>query len=142
VELLGFLSCLPLLEQYARNAFEGEMNVEYALFTRRNYKFPEKQPAPHSCWDEEKGELYKHFPAGKEFVIGSTDKDHFYVFMQDNRPENIPVEPYSTIEVAMNDMPRSSMDHFYRGDNFVTESVTLSESGISKIILKKQRSIV
>jgi len=128
------LSCLPLLEQYARNAFEGEMNVEYALFTRRNYKYPEKQPTPHSCWDEEKCELYKYFPSGKEFIVGSLDKDHFYVFMQDNRPENEPIEPYSTIEIAMNDMERTSMNHFYKGDNFVSEKETLSDSGISKII--------
>jgi len=31
------LSCLPLLEQYARNTFEGEMEIEYALFTRRKF---------------------------------------------------------------------------------------------------------
>jgi len=128
------LSCLPLLEQYARNAFEGEMIIEYALFTRRNYKYPEKQPAPHSCWDEEKGELYKHFPLGKEFVIGNRDEDHFYVFMQDNRPEKDPVEPYSTIEVAMNDMDRSTMNHFYKNNSFVSEQETLSNSGITKII--------
>jgi len=128
------LSCLPLLEQYARNAFEGEMIVEYALFTRRNYKYPEKQPAPHSCWEEEKAELMKHFPLGKEFVVGSTEKDHFYVYMQDNRNDNEPIEPYSTVEIAMNDMDRNSMNHFYKGDGFVCEDETLSKSGITKIL--------
>jgi S-adenosylmethionine decarboxylase len=128
------LSCLPLLEQYARNAFEGEMIVEYALFTRRNYKYPEKQPAPHSCWEEEQAELMKHFPLGKEFVVGDKEGDHFYVYMQDNRPENEVVEPYSTVEIAMNDMDRTAMNHFYKGDNFVSEDVTLTDSGISKII--------
>jgi S-adenosylmethionine decarboxylase len=122
------------LEQYARNAFEGEMIIEYALFTRRNYKYPEKQPCPHSCWDEEKNELFKHFPLGKDYVVGSKDEDHFYVFMQDNRSETETIEPYSTIEIAMNDMPRSSMDHFYKGEKFTTEKDTLSDSGISKII--------
>jgi len=128
------LSCLGLLEQYARNAFEGEMIVEYALFTRRNYKYPEKQPAPHSCWEEEKAELFKYFPMGKEFVVGSKDKDHFYVFMQDNRDENEPIEPYSTVEIAMNDMDRNAMNHFYKDENFVSEDETLSKSGISKIL--------
>jgi len=128
------LSCLGLLDQYARNAFEGEMIVEYALFTRRNYKYPEKQPCPHSCWDEEKAELYKYFPNGKDFIVGKPEEDHFYVFMQDNRPENVEVEPYSTLEIAMNDMPRSALDHFYKNDRFVAEKDTLTQSGISKII--------
>jgi len=128
------LSCLPLLEQYARNAFEGEMIVEYALFTRRNYKYPEKQPTPHSSWEEEKVNLKKHFKKGTDTVIGDVNGDHFYVFMEDNRSPEEEVDKYSTIEVAMTDLCRESMNNFYRNENFVKESLTLSESGITGII--------
>jgi len=128
------LSCLPLLDQYARNAFEGESLVKYALFTRRNYKFPEKQPTPHSCWDEEKATLKQFFKDGKEFVIGDTNDNHFYVFMQDNRPENEEIEEYSTIEVAMHELHGCSMSHFYKNQNFISEDITLKNSGITGII--------
>jgi len=128
------LSCLPLLEQYARNAFEGEMIVEYALFTRRNYKYPEKQPTPHSSWDEERLTLLKHFKKGIDRIIGDINGEHFYVFMEDNRSPDEEVEKYSTFEVAMHDLPRESMQYFYKNEKFVNESITLSESGIKGII--------
>jgi S-adenosylmethionine decarboxylase len=128
------LSCLPLLEQYARNTFEGEMEIEYALFTRRNFKYPEKQPTPHSCWDEEKQTLLKHFKNGTDTVIGDINEDHFYVFMEDNRSSTEEVDKYSTVEVAMTDLSRESMNNFYKNENFVCESQTLSESGITNII--------
>jgi len=128
------LSCLPLLEQYARNAFEGEMLVEYALFTRRNYKYPQKQPTPHSSWEEEKETLRKHFKNGVDTTIGDSEGDHFYVFMEDNRSPDDEVEKYSTIEIAMNDLSRESMNYFFRNKNFVNESSTLSESGISSLL--------
>jgi len=128
------LSCLPLLEQYARNAFEGDMLVEYALFTRRNYRYPEKQPLPHSSWQEEKVTLLKHFRHGADRIIGDVDGDHFYVYMEDNRLPNEEVEKYSTIEVAMTDLCRDSMSNFYKNESFIAENITLSQSGISSIL--------
>jgi len=128
------LSCLPLLEQYARNAFEGEMMVEYALFTRRNYKYPEKQPTPHSSWEEEKKTLFKHFKNGVDSVIGDFNNDHFYYFMADNRSTNEEIDEYSTIEVAMTDLCRESMENFYKNEKFVSETNTLSESGITNLL--------
>jgi len=128
------LSCLPLLEQYARNAFEGEMIVEYALFTRRNYKYPEKQPTPHSSWEEEKLTLKKHFKNGIDHVIGDINDDHFYVYMEDNRSPDEEVEEYSTVEVAMHDLCRESMQFFYKNENFVSEPSTLCESGITNLL--------
>jgi len=128
------LSCLSLLDQYARNAFECESLVEYALFTRRNYKFPEKQPAPHTCWDEEKLLLKQNFKNGKEFVVGDITSDHFFVFMEDNRPKDANVEQYSTIEVAMHELHGGAMAHFFKNDKFESESITLVNSGITGII--------
>jgi S-adenosylmethionine decarboxylase len=110
------------------------MEIEYALFTRRNFKYPQKQPTPHSCWDEEKQTLLKHFKNGADTIIGDLNGDHFFVFMEDNRPSTEEVDKYSTVEVAMNDLSLESMNNFYKNEKFVCESQTLSESGITSII--------
>jgi len=64
------LSCIPTLLQYARNVFDGEFEMDYVLFTRRNYKYPDKQCFPHTSWEEEINVLKQSFPSGKDFLIG------------------------------------------------------------------------
>jgi len=60
----------------------------------------------------------------------------FYVFMQDNRAQDDSIEEYSTFEIAMNDLSRESMSHFYKTEN-VTGETTLTQSGISELIPEK-----
>jgi len=131
------LTCLSMLEQYARNVFNGEADIDYVLFTRRNYNYPEKQPSPHTSWDEELEVLNSHFPRGNDFLIGEESGDHFHVFINDYRNIDENVEEYCTLEVAMTDLTRDSMSYFYNDEDFESESQTVQDSGISQFIPEK-----
>jgi len=131
------LTCLSMLEQYARSVFDGEADVDYVLFTRRNYNYPEKQPSPHTSWDEELDILNSHFPRGSDYIIGDESGDHFHVFMNDYRGFEENVEEYCTLEVAMTNLSRESMSYFYNDDDFESEAQTLEESGINQFIPEK-----
>jgi len=128
------LSCLPTLFQYARNVFDGEFNLEYALFTRRNYKYPDKQVFPHTSWEEEVNVLKQHFSAGKEYIIGDVEGEHFYVFMDDQRDDQSSIESYTTLEVAMNELPRKSVNYFYKNENYESDDITYFNSGLNMLL--------
>jgi len=92
---------------------------------------------PHSSWEEEKEHIKQHFPYGSEYIVGDTNNDHFYVFIQDNRKMDEIIEDYSTIEIAMNDLSRETMSHFYKSESNNTEGSTIERSGIANIIPDK-----
>jgi len=128
------LTCLPTLIQNAYNVFKGEFELNYVLYTHRDFKFPEKQHFGGN-WEEEKSYLYQIFPKGKDFLVGEANGDQFHVFCQDDRDENSVVPKYSTLEIAMNELCREKMEnHFYKNSNFSSEETTVKESGISTLL--------
>jgi len=141
------LSCIPTLLQYARNVFDGEFEMDYVLFTRRNYKYPDKQCFPHTSWEEEISILKQSFPKGKDYLVGDKNGDHFHLFIDDQRGKDVDIPSYSTIEIAMNDLCRQAMSHYYKKkpiknelEDIVViseEPNTLKESGLNNILPTK-----
>jgi len=131
------LSCIPTLLQYANNVFDGEFEVDYVLFTRRNYKYPDKQCYPHTSWDEEISVLKHSFPTGKDYLVGDKNGDHFHLFIDDQRTKDAEVPSYSTIEIAMNDLCRQAMSHYYKKPKLskdAPEANILKDSGLNNIL--------
>jgi len=72
-------------------------SVSYVNFARRNLFYPDKQPLPHTSWEDETAFLKNHFPEGDGFVFGPRSCDHHYVFVAD----------YQKLNPYFNSFPRS-----------------------------------
>jgi len=61
------LNCLDKLEEYGKVCGS---EIEFLLFTRKNFNFPEKQLHPHRNFEQEVSILNKKFPNGLAHVLG------------------------------------------------------------------------
>lgn len=54
----------------------------YRLFySRKNFLYPEKQPAPHRSWGQEVKFLDDNFTGGRAYMVGRMNGDHWYLYI-------------------------------------------------------------
>ena len=72
------------------------MQLEYVLYTSKNYLFPDSQLYPHTSWEEsvcpnypiffspflifQEAYLHRFFPEENSFVLGNHEDDHIFLF--------------------------------------------------------------
>jgi len=110
--------------------FIGESAIEYVLYSRRNFKFPDEQKTPHSSWGEEVSFLKEMFPDGVSKTIGV--EDTFHVFLADMRDKNCDRQINFT-EVAMRNLDPDVMKYFFMSEDSSSDK-SFYGSGMNSII--------
>lgn len=81
------LQCLvPLLKMAAGIA--GYVEIEELFYSRKNFKRPELQVAPHRDFEEEVALLDSYFDAGRAYCLGAVNKDCWYLYSMSRRAQN------------------------------------------------------
>ncbi|KAG0171263.1 spermidine resistance protein [Apophysomyces sp. BC1034] len=74
--LLALPRILEVAKQYC-----GFEKVWRVFYSRKAFMFPERQVAPHRCWDDEVSFLDKYFDDGSAYKIGKVAGDHWYLYL-------------------------------------------------------------
>lgn len=107
------LSCIPRLLQIASSL---DMTVEFVMFSRKNYLFPDKQKDIHKHWDEEVKYLNTIFD-GNAYIIGPTSGDHWYLYLADYSEPSRIIMPEKTLEIMMHKLDAGVAAQFYKKDS-------------------------
>jgi len=110
------LSCLPTLIECAKQVDCVPVRV---LFSRCNFIFPHVQPVPHCNFDMEVEHLDKFF-SGTPHILGPINGARWHLYTGDfGAADRIGklgghAAKEQVLEIAMFDLDRSAMAHFYR----------------------------
>jgi len=107
------LSIIPKLLEIAQSC---DFDVEFVMFSRKNYLFPQMQKDPHNRWDDEVAYLDTVFD-GQAYVIGPTSGDHWYLYLADYSDNTRIIEPEKTLEIMMHKLDAGVSSQFYRKDD-------------------------
>jgi len=104
------LHCIPKLLEFA----EGyQMEVEFVMFSRKNYLFPQKQVGFHSHWASEVEYLNSIFE-GTSYVLGPQSGDHWHLYLADYSEQSRIISPEKTLEIMMHKLAPEVGASFYR----------------------------
>ena len=60
----------------------GTAAIPYRVFySRKNFKFPDRQRGPHRSWRDEVNSLDKLFLGGSAYMIGKMNGEHWYLYL-------------------------------------------------------------
>lgn len=125
---ISLLNCTDYLLNLAREFCQSE--VSFIYFSRRNFYYPDKQPFPHTSFDDEVTYLKVRFPEGEAYVFGPRTGDHWYLFVADF---GHPHAYDQTLEIAMTGLDRKVMRQFYMDPTFVNAEKKTRDTGIANI---------
>ncbi|XP_046406065.1 S-adenosylmethionine decarboxylase proenzyme isoform X1 [Ischnura elegans] len=140
--LLCLKPLLLLVEQYA-----GYDEVEDVFYSRKNFKRPELQLAPHHSFEEEVALLDTFFNDGAAYCLGTINRDCWYLYtlnrIHNNQnklccgmPKSIDEglhEPDQTLEILMSDLDQRVMNVFTKEFSSTAAEAT-QKSGIDKLM--------
>jgi len=106
------LRILPKLLSYAKAC---QLDIEYVMYSRKNFLMPEKQLAPHTSWNNEVEYLDEYFE-GQSYILGPITKDHWYLYVADYSEPCDAASKEVTLEVMMHKLDRAAASQFYRGE--------------------------
>lgn len=78
------LQCLERLLRLAAGV-AGYVEIEELFYSRKNFKRPELQVAPHRDFEEEVAMLDSYFDAGRAYCLGAVNKDCWYLYTMSRR---------------------------------------------------------
>jgi len=104
------LECIPKVLEIGSSL---GLNVEFVMFSRKNYLFPHKQKNPHNLWNDEVEYLSKYFE-GNSYVIGPQSGDHCFLYLADYSDTSRIVMPEKTLEILMHKLDPDVSASFYR----------------------------
>jgi len=133
------LKCLSKMEEYAK---ARGTEIEYAMFSRKNYNFPHRQKVPHCSFEMEIKTLEKQFgEEGQSYVFGPRiegyDEEYVYVYKKDKeetKNNRSVVESRGSFEMMMSQLDETVMQKFHRNEHFVDAKTTTKEVGLADII--------
>lgn len=76
--------CLETLLKLAVG-MAGYVEIEELFYSRKNFKRPEMQVAPHRDFEEEVALLDSYFDAGRAYCLGAVNKDCWYLYTMSRR---------------------------------------------------------
>ncbi|CAL4061155.1 unnamed protein product, partial [Meganyctiphanes norvegica] len=142
------LCALPLLLSFAQE-YAGYDTVLDLYYSRKNFRRPELQVAPHRTFEEEASILDQLFPGGRAYCMGSMNReDCWYLYtVSPGRPRyniarhNLPHnragkshrEPDQSLEILMTDLDPEKMKYFYKSICSTAAEAT-KDSGIDKLL--------
>jgi len=104
------LKTIPKILEYATAC---DLSVEYVMYSRKNFLFPEKQVYPHIDWQVELEYLDNHFD-GASYILGPITKDHWYLYVADYSEPCDACSKEVTLEIMMHKLDPSAAIEFYR----------------------------
>jgi len=104
------LNCIPKLLEFAGSL---DLQVEFVMFSRKNYLFPSKQKGPHCVWDSEVKYLDSIFD-GTAYTIGPSSSDRWFLYLADYSDNTRIVMPEKTLEIMMHKLDTDVAAQFYR----------------------------
>jgi len=104
------LNCIPKLLEFSEGL---QMEVEFVMFSRKNYLFPHKQIGFHSQWTSEVKYLDSIFE-GTSYVIGPNTSDHWHLYLADYSDSARIISPEKTLEIMMHKLDPVVASGFYR----------------------------
>ncbi|RNF11321.1 S-adenosylmethionine decarboxylase [Trypanosoma rangeli] len=110
------LHAVPYVLEVVSNV-RGE--VEWASFMHKNYSFPWEQKGPHLSMAEEFNSLRTYFPAGRPFIFGPVDSDHYFLFVYDDIIRPSATENDTQLSMTMYGLNRAQTKHWY-SDRFIS----------------------
>jgi len=125
------LKIIPKLLEYANFC---QLEVEYVMYSRKNFLFPEKQVVPHLSWNHELEFLDKHFD-GQSYVLGPINKDHWYLYVADYSEPCDAASKEVTLELMMHKLERVAASQFYRKEGMGDRD---KFSGVMELIDEQQ----
>lgn len=78
------LQCLETCLKLAAGV-AGYVEIEELFYSRKNFKRPEMQVAPHRDFEEEVAHLDSYFEAGRAYCLGAVNKDCWYLYTMSRR---------------------------------------------------------
>jgi len=106
------LHCVPKLLEFAS---ECGLQVEFVMFSRKNYLFPQKQHSTHQIWEQEVKYLNAIFD-GTAYVLGPSASHHWFLYLADYSDTTRVVMPEKTLEIMMHKLDPTVSANFYRKD--------------------------
>lgn len=107
------LRCLPKVLEYAQSC---DLQVQFVMFSRKNFLFPHLQPYPHNNWKVEVEFLNTIFD-GNSYTLGPTNDEHWNLYIADYH-DNPSFRTYEqTMEIMMRDLDRDCARKFYRTED-------------------------
>jgi len=107
------LNCIPKLLEIATGC---GLEVEFVIFSRKNYLFPHVQKDPHNRWEDEVNYINTIFD-GNAYVIGPTSGDHWYLYLADYSDQSRVIIPEKTLEIMMHKLDIGVASRFYRKED-------------------------
>jgi len=104
------LKIIPKLLEYSRAC---QLTVDYVMYSRKNFLFPEKQVYPHIDWRVELDYLDQYFE-GQSYILGPITKDHWYLYVADYSEPCDAASKEVTLEIMMHKLDRAAASQFYR----------------------------
>lgn len=110
---------MELAEKYA-----GYTDIDYLFYSRKNFKRPDLQVAPHRGFEEEVSLLDSFFDGGRAYCLGSINHDCWYLYTYNREgggiavqpqydiTDMVTIEPDQTIEILMTDLDPDVMALF------------------------------
>jgi len=138
------LRCLDKLRQLAKKV---GTDIDFVVFSRKNFNFPQKQKFPHCNFENEVNLLNQQFN-GSAHILGPvlSGGDHHYVYFSERSPEDFETETESrpmfdtknssaTLEILMSELnPAIMNEYFFRNANFVNAKTTTKACGLADIL--------
>lgn len=105
------------------------------FFSRKNFKFPERQLSPHTSLEEEITELNKVFN-GHMYTFGPQTGEHWVMYYAEfSSADNQVIHSDQTLEILMEDLDPEVMQQFYRNrPGYVSAAETTRTSGIADLL--------
>lgn len=103
------LKCIPKLLEYAKIC---DLTVEFVMFSRKNFLFPNEQSYPHNHWSSEVKYLNEFFE-GSAYVLGPLTQEHWYLYVADYH-DGERRQTEQTLELMMHDLDPDIAKKFYK----------------------------
>lgn len=159
IKTCGTTTLLNAIEPIRAVASTLGFELSFIAFHRRDYIFPDAQPAPHTNFEKETEFLSGLFPSGKPHVFGSEDGPRSYLWMatlplvhsQSSSPTSdcTPTTPSGsalapwdavgrsatlTLEVMMTDVHPDVLAKFHRHPNMMPSTDGVKKEGVEDVV--------
>jgi len=109
----SLLHCIPKMLEIATSC---GLSVEFVMFSRKNYLFPQNQCGTHQLWNGEVNYLNNIFD-GTAYTFGPSTGDHCFLYLADYSDTTRVVMPERTLEIMMHKLDSEVASQFYRKDD-------------------------
>jgi len=136
------LQCLDKLQDLGRKC---ETEIDFILFSRKNFNFPQKQKYPHVNFETEVRLLNQNF-TGSAHILGPvmTGGDHHFMYLSERDSDSLdeyltlhkkPERSGTTLEILMSELnPRIMQEYFVRNPSFVDAKTTTKSTGLATFL--------